>query len=127
MTVSVSCVSARPDRSAEPLFSRAHECGGLFHPFRRFPSDGQDQEPPGLPVSGPRLILEQAGLNIPAPSSRAAPGEALKGPGSIHEQTLNLPRARPCAAPLGSVLVACLGRYQEPSPATGTAMIMRAV
>jgi len=31
------------------------------------------------------------------------------------------------AAPLGSIPIACLGRYQEPSPAMETALIVREV
>ena len=63
MTVGFGCafrldLTAPPNRCSRGLASE----GSLFHPFRQFPSDGQDQESPGDAVNDPRLILEQAGL-----------------------------------------------------------------
>ena len=116
MTVMWLC-AFRLDLTAPPnRFYRGTAIEGLFHPDRRSPSGGQDQSRPEGGRRRLRLILEQAGLNFPAPSTRLSrhrPRRTLEP-----SEPRRPPRAdrQAQAAPLGSISIACLGRYQEPSP-----------
>ena len=127
MTVGLEC-AFRLDLTAPPnRFDRGTAIEGLFHPDRRSPSGGQDQ----VARKGPSATPTDPGTGRFERSGPFDPGcLSFARSGVLDPSETRFPRhhtRQASQAPLGSILIACLGRYQEPSPAMGTAMIVRRV
>jgi hypothetical protein len=126
MTVGLECAFRLDLTAPRNRLSQGTTTEGLFHPGRRFPSGGQDQ----VARKGPSATPTDPGtgrFELPAPSTRLSrhrPHQALE-PSEPRRPPRSDRQAQ--AAPLGPTPIACLGRYQEPSPAIGTASIVQEV